>query len=37
MDATAAANPVAVQENIIWRGTEPSLVPDSLTVISDWW
>ena len=37
MDARAAANPVAVHENIIWRGIEPPLLPDSLTVISEWW
>jgi len=37
MDATAAANLVAVHENIIWRGIEPPQVPASLTVISEWW
>jgi hypothetical protein len=37
MDATAAANPVAVHESIIWQGIELLLVPDSLTVISEWW
>jgi hypothetical protein len=37
MDATAAANPVAVYESIIWRGIELPLVPDSPTVISEWW